>query len=154
MNQNIYIFCPVSTFGLPSSIFDRIKLSDTRLWMGNGSVSLIIYLLVTFSLDWCIYWMALRDVLLLNTPWLYICTVQLFQHVHFLYIYAINQVVRTFLIFWCWNCCLQGSLLSWNLLCQLFCFLKCFDERGCSFWCQRLYRKNIFLTPLLCRNIK
>ena len=35
MKQNIYIFCPISTFGLLFTIVDRLKVSDTPYLDGN-----------------------------------------------------------------------------------------------------------------------
>ena len=35
MNQNIYIYCPISTFGIPSTIVYGVKVSDTLSLYGN-----------------------------------------------------------------------------------------------------------------------
>ena len=68
------------------------------------------------SLYLCISWMVLCGMFIFHAPWLFILTVQWSQHVYYLHICVVNKVVRTFLMFWCWNRFLRGSPLSWNLL--------------------------------------
>ena len=115
----LFFSVPYQILGFLPLLLIDLKYQTLRLWVGNCSLSLIFPLVVTLSLDFCIAWMILRGMSILHAPWLYILTVQLFQHVHYLHICVVNQVVRTFLILWCWTHCLHGSPLSWNLLCHI-----------------------------------
>ena len=109
-------FYPISTFGVPSTIFDGLKILDTPYLYGNlfrkstnpyiGDV--VIILLYTFNVNaWHVD--LVRSLI-------YISAVQLSQHVYVLHIFVVKQVLRTFLMFWCWTRCLCGSPFSWNLL--------------------------------------
>ena len=146
---------PYPLLVFPTLLLMDLKYQTLRICMWTCSVCLLLSLLVTFLLDLCIYWVVLRGMLLLKAPPLYILTVQLFQNVLFFHIYAVNQVLRTFLMIVCWSCCLHGSQLSQNLLCHiLFYFLKCFGERYCSLWCEWFYQEKLIFPVLLWNNIK
>ena len=93
------IIFPISTFGIPFTIVDGLKVTDNPSLDGNLlSKSTTTYISdlvirVVYILNGTVYSFSLPCSLI------YILTVQLFQHVSFLRICIVNQVVRTFLMF-------------------------------------------------------
>ena len=86
-------FYPIFTFGISSTIVDGIKVLDTPSLYGNllGKSNILS------MID-----LVIRRVYLLNSIVLHVALarslIQLFQHVHFLHICAVNHMVRMFIM--------------------------------------------------------
>ena len=120
MNQKLYFSIPYPLFVFLPLLLMGLKYQTLRLLTGTCPLSILIHILVILLLYLCKSWMEMHAMLLLHAPWLFISTVQLSQNVHYLNICVLKHCVRTFRFFFCWNHCLHGNLLSWNLLYNYF----------------------------------
>ena len=149
MNQKLYFSFPypLSVF-LPLFLID-LKYQTLRLCMGTCLVILLVPILVTLPLDLFISWMLLRGISLFHFTWLYLLTVQLFQHVQFFasmcskpginYIYN-ALMLRSFSALY--------SVILKPLVSYFLYFLKCFYKWCCYFWCQWFYQNKIVFSFL------
>ena len=83
MNQRLSFSISYPTLFLLPILLMNLKYQTLYIWMGTFSGSILLPLLVIFSLELCISWMALSGMLLLHATWFYILTVKWSQHVHF-----------------------------------------------------------------------
>ena len=116
MNQKLYIFCSLSNFGINSTIIDGVKVSDTlsldgKLFRKFTHLSISdLFVRLVYLLNGTAWYFALSHSLIVKIDRSIIPTCS------FLHICVVKQIVRTFLLFWCWTRCIHGSPLYCNLL--------------------------------------
>ena len=153
MNQKLYFYFSYPRLVLLPLLLMFWKKHTLCPWMLTCSVSLLLSLVVTLWSDFFISLMVFCGMLLLHTHWLYILNVQLFQHAHF-FICAVNQVLREFIMLWCWTPCLCGSPLSWNILCHISLSSIALMNDLVSFDVSEFTKEKLILPVLMRRNIK